>query len=371
MIAPRPLKLTESSSCFLDAVRGLSSQAVLFGHAISFLGLFPLLQPPHAPYMQNVAVAIFFFLSGYLISYSTFLKMNKSDYGLKEYLVERFSRIYTAYFPCLVLVALIDFLTISLYPDKYGYGAFFNIKTFVGNIFMLQYFPFSGLKDLQAFGSARPFWTLAIEWWFYLAFGWLVLMKANSPLKIFLKIAIMIPLLIVPVFNIYGRGNGLSLIWIAGSIACGFLVPYATKHIKFKVSYSLILAIVATVMTISFLARKKTPKSHTFALWMSAAFFFWVCWLQMKDFRISPWFKKLTFLIASFSFTLYLIHYTVIDFLIHLLNDKFSPEMILVLSLLLSNLLSYFISLGTENRHKEFSGWLKRLTGLSPAKVAA
>jgi peptidoglycan/LPS O-acetylase OafA/YrhL len=222
---------------------------------------------------------------------------------------------------------------------------------------MLQYFP--GLKDMQSFGSARPFWTLAIEWWFYLAFGWLVLMKATTPAKIVLKIFILIPLLIVPVFNIYGRGNGLSLIWIAGSVASGFLVPYLTKHIRFKNSYAVFAALVATFMTISF------------ALWMSAAFFFWICYLQMKDLKVPRWLKNISFHIASFSFTLYLIHYTVIDFLIHVFRETLSPEMILLVSLVTSNLLSYLISLGTENRHKEFSAWLKKFTGISPVKVTA
>ena len=70
----RDYKLTESNSIFLDLIRGLSSQLVVVGHGISFFGIFTSFHQPNFPWIQNIAVLIFFILSGFLISYSTFRK---------------------------------------------------------------------------------------------------------------------------------------------------------------------------------------------------------------------------------------------------------------------------------------------------------
>jgi peptidoglycan/LPS O-acetylase OafA/YrhL len=84
----------------------------------------------------------------------------------------------------------------------------------MGNIFMLQDYPgFLFLPDfsISSFGSARPFWTLAIEWWIYLSFGYLILVFLKKDKLSLLNILILLFFSVVPVFNlIIGRGNGLT-----------------------------------------------------------------------------------------------------------------------------------------------------------------
>ena len=65
--APASYTLSDGSSVTLNLIRMLSAQVVVIGHLARGMGLLPGLQPPHAPYMQNVAVVIFFILSGFLI----------------------------------------------------------------------------------------------------------------------------------------------------------------------------------------------------------------------------------------------------------------------------------------------------------------
>lgn len=97
-------KLSSGSSNLLDLIRGVSSQAVLVGHAMIIFDVFEYF---HYPKIQNIAVLIFFLLSGFLITYSTF---RKDNYSFGDYFIDRFSRIYTAYIPAIFFVILCDSL---------------------------------------------------------------------------------------------------------------------------------------------------------------------------------------------------------------------------------------------------------------------
>ena len=108
----KDVKLTKGNSIILDLIRGVSAQLVVIGHGISFFGIFKLVQQPNFPSIQNIAVLIFFILSGFLISYSTF---RKSNYGFKQYFIDRFSRIYTAFIPSLLFVFLLDYSSFALH----------------------------------------------------------------------------------------------------------------------------------------------------------------------------------------------------------------------------------------------------------------
>ncbi len=355
-------RLTDASSTFLDLTRGISAQVVLFGHAISYLGVFNMLQPPSAPYMQNIAVAVFFYLSGYLISYSSIRKSLKPEYSFNDYFFERFARIYSAYFPAILFVVLIDALMISFFSDKYAFLSAFNFKHFFGNVFMLQDFPVY-FKKLTSFGSARPFWTLAIEWWFYMAFGWIFLFKPKANLGWVFKGLILIPLLIVPWHNVFGRGNGLTFVWIAGALS-PVVLSELKKHKFNQKLVSIILAFVLTTIATVIVLKSGSPKSWKFGLFMSGSFFAWLWHFQTSQYSVPAYLKKFATFIAGFSFTLYLLHYSLLDILFHAFGAELSPYLLLAIMFFLSNFLSIIVARFTEDKHKEFVGWLK--TNISP-----
>ena len=60
-------KLSEGGSVILDLIRGVSSQLVVVGHGISFFGIFAFLHQPNFPWMQNIAVLIFFYFQVLLL----------------------------------------------------------------------------------------------------------------------------------------------------------------------------------------------------------------------------------------------------------------------------------------------------------------
>lgn len=182
-------------SLWLDLIRALAAQAVLVGHLLSYF--YPM------AYLQNGAVMVFFFLSGYLIAMSVEAKRRLKTYTFKQFLFKRLSRIYIVFLPAIFFVVVIDSLFILTQPQLYRFYASFNLKTLLTNLLMLQYWP------SVPFGSGRQFWALPLLWWSYLSYGALVLSRRKW-LAIFFGI--------IPLYSLfYGRGQGLVLVWILGA----------------------------------------------------------------------------------------------------------------------------------------------------------
>lgn len=75
---------------------------------------------------------------------------------------------------------MLDSIRIYLYDiEEYGYLNFFNTRTFIGNLLMLQNFPKFDLS-ITTFGSGRPLRTLSIEWWLYMSFGLIISRSLNT-----------------------------------------------------------------------------------------------------------------------------------------------------------------------------------------------
>src|SRR4051794_34562176 len=102
-------ELNPAQKTYLDFVRALAAQLVLFGHAAHYF-LPNSVFVRGAGIMQSVGVNIFFLISGFLISHSVFMKRSDPSYGFGSYVADRFCRIYSAFLPALVLVAIVDAL---------------------------------------------------------------------------------------------------------------------------------------------------------------------------------------------------------------------------------------------------------------------
>lgn len=340
-------KLTEGNSITLDLIRALSAQLVVIGHGISFFGIFKSFHQPNFPWVQNIAVLIFFILSGFLITYST---LRKTNYRFSHFFADRFSRIYTAFIPSLLFVLLIDTISKYLKPNHFYYESAFNLKTFVGNILMLQDNPISvksnHLLDITSFGSARPFWTLAVEWWIYLFFGYLFLTILKKKINV-INLIILAFLAIVPLYNfVEGRGNGLTLFWIFGALVFYF----ASKNIfqKLKQSYKIIILI-----TFVFLAAyriKNTMQEYEAVFAFSLAMILLILLDLTKDVSFSSLSTKIIKLVASYSYTLYLIHYSIISLIVVNFKGQYNPYYLFIFAFIISNIISFIIGYYTETR---------------------
>ena len=65
--------------------------------------------------------------------------------------------------------------------------------------------------------------------------------------------------------------------------------------------------------------------------------------------------------IADYSFTIYLIHYSIIDLLLNFIGDKIPKIPFLLLSFTIANLIAYLVAQFTEMKYKSIRDMLKKL----------
>ena len=212
---------SRSQSAYLDLLRGAAAQLVLLHHAVGYC-----LPGSGLASLGGGALGVltFFLLSGFLITGTIASRLAARRFSLTEFLVSRFSRIYTPYIPAILLVAVLDHFIVG--APIYEYAADYRWSTAIANIFMLQDYPvFQILRRLhvpeqdwffRTFGSGRQFWTVSVEWWIYLTVGIgtaLMLRRRPQPL-LWTLLAIVA---VEPVYNLVaGPGDSLALAWLFG-----------------------------------------------------------------------------------------------------------------------------------------------------------
>lgn len=323
--------LSPVASFCLDFIRILAAQAVLLGHLIHSHELFRWLEPPTTPYMQNIAVVIFFLISGFLIAYSLNNKFNLGNYRFTDYVFGRYRRIYGIFLPALLLVIILDWLVLRLKPEAYLYAGAFNFKTLITNVLMLQYFP------SIPFGSGRPFWALPLLWWSYLAYGWWVLSRRRAAGLIFLAI---------PVYSLfYGRGQGLVLVWLMGVLIYRLLAAKQLRPLKPWLS----LLISIALMLLAGFRVKQTMREYEliFAMLLSGTLVFLLNGLQGFTWKINDFWRRAAKFFAGYSLTLYLTHFSINTFILALSGQKSSPAK-LILVWVVANLAAILLTRWSE-----------------------
>jgi len=218
-IRPR-LSLSVGQVVYLDLVRAFAAGLVLIDH-IHWLTGAPTRVLGIAP--GTLGVTVFFLVSGFLIDRS--VHGHKADYGLREFLIERASRIYVCFVPALVFTAVLVSALVDS-PDFVG-GPHTGAWQFIGNLLMLQGYPAfqlarrAGLDSpwfVQPYALAEPYWTIPIELFLYVAFGvaFFVLVKRTAKLTTPLTAALAVAALPVLYHAATGWGECLSLVWLLG-----------------------------------------------------------------------------------------------------------------------------------------------------------
>lgn len=373
--------LSLKQSCYLDLLRFVAVQLVVFGHLFSFMGIiFTNYALGKNILIQNLGVVIFFILSGYLISYSLFSNMKSKNYQFKDFFKDRFYRIYVTLIPCMIFIIILD-----LYMPDYTYRNAFNFKTFVGNLFMLQdvssiYVNYSHLFFIKkifatfqvtSFGSARPLWTLAVEWWLYMAFGWFFLKIINHDKNTIIKKKSLMPsklvnflifyiLLIFPLYNLSGRGNGLTLTWLLGSSV--FLVTYTQKmDSKTTIFWYLTGNLICLYMLYFLYSIFGTFYEPRISLLITIWFSLNLAFSNKIKLGVSESLKKalirLIRLGGGYSYSLYLTHYSIIQFLVNFYNAEENKITLAIVAFFLSNLVAYIIYIIFDKNQKKIKNY--------------
>jgi len=343
-------KITPHDSVSLDFLRGISAQLVLIGHLLSFYGY---QKSYNLPIIQNFGVLVFFVLSGFLIVQTSLLK--GKSYGFINYSIDRFSRIFYSFLPALLIVGFLDFFLKNYYSGYYNFGKI----NFLSNLFMLQAMPYGHNFGIESYGTARIFWTVSIEWWFYIFFGILFFYRDRIfKIKLFQYLLLLLSLSFV-VYYFGNRGNGLSVFWFIGAL---MTVVYNSKSLMrqlHKMNRKVIfffttITIVGIFIRTYFL---KNMYDTALALLLATALIF-IFSLASNNFRTTR-FSHFSNFLSKYSYSLYLLHYSII---VYTLN-YFRPYGYygILIQFILCNVLAYVFYLCFEKNYRSVKTLLKKI----------
>lgn len=239
-----------------DLFRFLLALAVLLFHYKHFAIQTALSSPPDdydAPYYEILntiythgyhAVAVFFFLSGYMLASKTVLVANPST-GLKNFLLKRLARIYPAH-----LVSLIFMGLLAITIDKFSMQPFMTYNDDFEN-FMASIFLLNGIGIMRDTSFNLPAWSLSVEAVCYLIFGgiiaWLNKQKASLYFIGLLSGAIINELFANP--NTSNLGSGM-VFFFAGALSAVKFAPWCRRHLPVG-KYGVIILLAVSALSFS------------------------------------------------------------------------------------------------------------------------
>lgn len=294
--------MRRETSIYLNAVRFFAALVVFLGHASGrrftdgFLWIF-------SEYM-DVAVIIFFVLSGYVIAHVT----DNRERTLSNYSISRVARILSVAIPALVLTFILDTIGRQLRPDLYSLAWGYStdriwLQYLAGPTFTNELW-----SNHINVGSMLPYWSLGYEVWYYAIFAafWFLRGKVRTLLTVLLC------LIAGP------RILSLFPIWIGG-----FAIYHASKYRALSQGWGLFLfAATLAVPIILLVVTLQTPfriKTSVAEFYVAAALFL-VNIFAMQS--VGPLFSRLLNVLerpigwlAGMTFSLYLFHLPVAQFL--------------------------------------------------------
>lgn len=355
------------TSVTLDLLRLIAAQAVCVGHAFSFFDVANYARPPFAPYMQNIGVIIFFVLSGFLIAHALERAVARPRLGFAHYLVDRSARIYSALIPALLAIAALD-LTLIAY-QLHANANYVSWKSFFGTLLMMQNYPnpFGPSLEIPSFGSAGQLWSLAVEFHLYLCVGGLFFMLRGARHTwigaVLATITLAVPLMFLKA-SLVGPGSGLSWLWLLGF--CSYYLARSEKVARGIPTFFLYLLAAALAVWWWRDSRTGEYSVHLYPV-VAASFALLVLATQRTGFLTKK--SKITHAIrwgADYSFSLYLIHYSLLFGLHALWKD--GGWSAALLGILVSNLAALLLASLGEFHYRAIGLWIKQRLGLESKK---
>lgn len=266
---------------FVDALRGIAALAVVLfhaaaGHHIPYLPLWIREVVSHG----DLGVAVFFVLSGFVISHT--LRQAPTLSGVGSFMLRRSIRLDPPYWVAIALA--IGFSTLATMTMKERTPDVFSVVQLVAHIFYFQ--------DILGFKNINPvFWTLCYEVQFYLVFALLLATKSRVLLIAAFVISLLWPLglvddirgLFVNLWYGFLLGAGAYMAWAAPRNAPWFL-SYAAILASAAIFFHNDFAIVCAVTSLALYVIATTGRLTSALNWR---------WLQF---------------LGSISYSLYLIH---------------------------------------------------------------
>lgn len=375
----------------IDLARWVAAFVVMIGHArFPILKGYGLLSPEQRPiWVQGwyfvtgyfvEAVLVFFVLSGFLVGGMVCARVSGKNFIARGYAIDRFSRLYTAFLPALLLSVLLTWigstwfngtgLYDATHPTFAEKGAAINFiantgwTSFFGNAAMLQFYA------VEPYGSNPPLWTLSSEFWFYAVFGAgaaAAMRRGGVGIALALG-AIIATLLLGPMFWFY------FAMWLIGVVAAIVRPP------RFNLALPAIVALAAMLLFRRYADGALSPHENTRLLIQTG-----ICltmgllllgWRARKPGWLKPM-AKINHFMADFSYSLYLTHFPVLILFYAVTASLtgnpgyatgFPPtDGVAIASygaaVLLSLVLAWSFAQLTEKQTPKIRGWMKSRTG--------
>lgn len=363
--AARSLRTSDASTAYLDGLRALASNLVVLSHVI----LIYFNNELHF-WGRGLAVTLLFILSGFLITQSLLARSQKPGTHFPNFLADRMARILTPLVPALLIIALLNATYIQ--SNMGGDGLNTGFVALIGNLLLLLDYPaFQALAvagfdvpwRIRPYNTAEPYWTVAIEFWLYIAAGLLVFgLLMKEPMR--RRWAVLLALVSLPVLvwnAADGPGKSLSLIWILGGMA-GFIVMRAGRESPLARSPSAWLWLTGFGV-LSLAARLVKMPFDPYDL--QTAFLIVVIFLGVflrLNRALTAWRipASIAGFLASYSYSLYLVHNTVLVVVFEATRGTALPKAAAVaLGVGLAHVCAFLLYHAFEKRHRTVGTWLR------------
>ncbi len=289
----------------LDGLRALAVIAVLWSHSM----------PDKYVYILNThvgfaGVQLFFVLSGFLIS-GILLDISKPGassqekrFGLRQFYIRRFLRIFPLYYMVLLLAVL---FSVPPLHDSWPWHAAY-----------LSNFYFWGVGGMEGYGA--HFWSLSVEEQFYLLWPMIILFM---PRKLRLS-SILILVCAAPMFRLtmelgnWGKNPNLAAWLMPANLDClgvGALLAY-TDRFPFIAPSRLAKVLLLFGLT-GFVVIYMTGWGAVFKQTLYASFFGWLVWRASRGFegRFGAFLQcRPVACLGKISYGVYLIHVFALEF---------------------------------------------------------
>ena len=357
---------TPAATAYLDTLRFVAANLVMLSHIL--LVFFD----NQVTYKgRGVAVIILFLLSGFLITQSLLYRAKKPGTHLPSFMADRVARILTPFVPVLLAIALLNATVIDTRMS--GDGLSTGVAALVGNLLLLFDYPVFQMLEvagihvpwrIRPYNTAEPFWTVAIEFWLYVAASLLVFcVLLREKLKrpwVLLLAAVSLP---VVIWNAAaGPGKALSLVWVLGGLA-GFIVVHMGRDsiaARSRVLWAWIVGIGAVALAGRVAKLGFDPYDLQTAFLMTLIFL--GLFLRLNQ-AATVWRvpAACASFFASYSYSLYLVHNTVLVLVWELTRDALPRAASIAVAVALAHLCGYLVYLGFEKHHRAVGSRLRPL----------
>jgi peptidoglycan/LPS O-acetylase OafA/YrhL len=230
---------------------------------------------------------------------------------------------------------------------------------------------------IASFGSARPFWTISIEWWLYMAFGgvmFFVVRRGGEISRIGLLALCLVS--IEPLYHfVGGYGQCLTMVWLIGSgmaIAFHSLPALRARWPRLGDDRVRRMAAIAAAAGLIFMLARIAAKPHLVTVRGGLYELQFSVFLAMLIFggllaltgirRAGP--AALVGFVAGYSYSLYLIHHSIVELFWVKRPDLVGSHAAFWMVIVVCNLAAIVFWWAFERHHRQLAkgarAWLAR-----------